>query len=93
MFRDEPAETRGVITESDEVEFVDVPSADPAAEVDPHWLELRGGSTLPSLYMPPAMAGRRPGWMRALATFLISIFLLATGLGVCLTYGSPLGMF
>jgi hypothetical protein len=82
-----------VISSQDEVDFADVPSADREAEVDPHWLELRGESLLPTVYMPPAMAGHHPPWMRGLATFLISIFLLATSLGVCLTYGSPVGLF
>jgi len=72
-----------------DVEFADVPGAGPAAVVDPHWLELRGDSLLPSLYMPPVMAGSHPRWMRAIATVLVSIFLLATALGLCLTYGPP----
>jgi hypothetical protein len=76
-----------------DTDFADVPGADPGAEIDPHWLRLRGESTLPSVYMPPAMPGSHPGWMRAMATFLVAIFLLATGLGICLTYGSPIGMF
>jgi hypothetical protein len=79
--------------ETDEVEFADVPGADPSAEVDPHWLTLRGESLLPTVYMPPAMPGSHPRWMRVMATFLISIFVLATSLGVCLTYGSPVGLF
>jgi len=76
-------------SQSADVAFADVPSADPAAEVDPNWLRLRGDSLLPSVYMPPPMAGRRPAWMRIVALVLISIFLLATALGVCLTYGPP----
>ena len=39
-------------------DFASIPAAGPEAEVDEHWLDLRGGSTLPSLYMPPSM----PGW-------------------------------
>jgi hypothetical protein len=70
-------------------EFADVPGADPAAAVDPHWLALRGDSLLPTLYMPPTMAGRRSPAMRMLATVLIAVFLLATVLGLCLTYGPP----
>ena len=69
--------------------FADVPSADPSAVVDPNWLRLRGDSLLPSVYMPPPMAGQRPTWMRGVALVLIGIFLLATALGVCLTYGPP----
>lgn len=69
--------------------FADVPQPDADARVDPHWLRLRGDSLLPTLYMPPTMSGRRPTWMRAIATVLIGIFLLATVLGLCLTYGPP----
>jgi hypothetical protein len=76
-------------TETSAPEFADVPGADPAAAVDPHWLQLRGDSLLPTLYMPPTMAGRRSPAMRVLATVLIAIFLLATVLGLCLTYGPP----
>jgi hypothetical protein len=35
------------------------------------------------------MAGRRSPAMRMLATVLIAVFLLATVLGLCLTYGPP----
>lgn len=73
--------------------YAEVPDVDPTAVVDPHWLELQGGSTLPSLYLPPAMVGHRPRWMRTLAAMLIWIFMLATALGVCLTYGAPGGTF
>jgi hypothetical protein len=68
---------------------VDIPPADPSAVVDPHWLELRSESPLPSLYMPPAMAGRHGSLMRIVATALIGVFTFATTLGVCLTYGPP----
>jgi hypothetical protein len=69
--------------------FMDVPQPDPSAEVDPFWLQLRGEATLPVLYMPPSMPGSHSRWMRMLATMLISIFMLATTLGICLTYGPP----
>ena len=69
--------------------FADVPQPAPDAVVDPNWLRLRGDSLLPSVYMPPAMVGSRPAWMRAMAVVLIGIFLLATVLGLCLTYGPP----
>jgi hypothetical protein len=75
------------------LEFTAVPTAAPEAVVDPHWLELRGDSLLPTLYMPPTMAGRRSPAMRLLATVLIAIFLLATMLGICLTYGPPNQIF
>ena len=74
-----------------DVGFADVPLADPDAMVDPNWLRLRGESLLPTLYMPPTMSGNRPAWMRAIAVVLIGIFLLATLLGLCLTYGPPSG--
>lgn len=74
---------------STDLAFADVPQPDADAVVDPHWLSLRGDSLLPSLYMPPTMVGQRPTWMRATAVVLIGIFLLATVLGLCLTYGPP----
>lgn len=74
-------------------DFGQVPSADPAAVVDPFWVQLRGDSLLPTLYMPPTMAGRRPPWMRGLASVLIAVFVLATALGICLTYGPPNHLF
>ena len=70
-------------------EVAEVPDVDPTAVVDPHWLELRGQIALPEIYMPPAMAGTRPRWMRLVSLVLVSIFGLATALGVCLTYGPP----
>jgi hypothetical protein len=73
----------------DDVDFAGVPEVDPAAEIDPHWLELRGDSLLPTLYMPPTMAGRHSSLMRLVASGLIGIFMLATTLGICLTYGPP----
>lgn len=65
------------------------PSGQPAAVVDPHWLDLQAGALLPALYMPPAMNGLRPVWLRAIAAVLIGVFLLATAMGICLTYGPP----
>jgi hypothetical protein len=69
--------------------FADVPDVDPEAVVDPFWLKLQGDSLLPTLYMPPIMAGRHSPAMRAMAVLLIAVFLLATVLGICLTYGPP----
>jgi hypothetical protein len=80
-------ETSGVLTGN--LDFADVPNVDPSAEVDPHWLELRGDSLLPSLYMPAPMAGRHSSLMRMVASALIGVFMLATTLGICLTYGPP----
>jgi hypothetical protein len=72
-----------------DVDFITVPAAGRDAVVDPFWLELRGDSLLPTLYMPPTMAGRRSGAMRVMASVLIGVFMLATTLGICLTYGPP----
>jgi hypothetical protein len=69
--------------------YDDVPDVPPDAPIDPHWLALREDGLLPALYMPPTMAGTRPIWMRAIAALFIGTFLLATGLGLCLTYGPP----
>jgi hypothetical protein len=44
---------------------------------------------LPQFYMPPTMAGRRSTAMRITASIVISVFMLATTLGICLTYGGP----
>jgi hypothetical protein len=74
-------------------DFAAVPDPGQDAVIDPHWLALRGGSTLPALYMPPAMGGRRSPVTRVLASFLIAVFMLATSMGVCLTYGAPGGLF
>jgi hypothetical protein len=69
--------------------FADVPNVEPDAVVDPFWLQLRGDSLLPTLYMPPAMPGRHSTAMRMMAVVLIAVFMLATALGICLTYGPP----
>jgi hypothetical protein len=74
-----------------ETAFGAVPQPGPDAVVDPNWLRLRSDTLLPALYMPPTMAGRQPAWMRAIAVVLIAVFLLATFLGLCLTYGPPSG--
>lgn len=86
-----PAHTQGMTSVAAETAFADVPEPDPDAVVDPNWLRLRADSLLPAPYMPPAMAGRQPPWVRAISGVLIGIFLLATLLGLCLTYGSPSG--
>ena len=72
-------------------QLADVPDPDQTAVVDPHWLELRANGLLPDAYMPPTMAGSHPAWMRAIAACLISVFMFATALGLCLTYGPPTG--
>jgi len=67
--------------------YAAVPDVDEDAEVDPYWQELRNDSALPQIYMPPSMAGRYSRRTRFIAAALIGIFVLATALGVCLTYG------
>lgn len=81
----------GVRAEEPTLDYAAVPSAEHDAVVDPHWLDLRSGSTLPAVYLPPAMAGRRRLWTRIVAVALVAVFLGATAAGVCLTYGPPLG--
>lgn len=66
--------------------FADVPAAGRDAEPDPHWQQLQGDPLLPVAYMPPAMGGEHPAWMRLSVWMLISVFVTATSLGVCLTY-------
>jgi hypothetical protein len=68
-------------------EYAHVPNADRDAEVDPHWLELRGSSALPPTYMPPSMPGTHSRSVRVTAIVVTAVFLTATAAGVCLTYG------
>lgn len=76
-----------------DVEFAHVPSADPSAPIDQHWLELRGGSGLPAAYLPPSMPGRRSVSTRAIAAAIVAMFLAATAAGACMTYGpDPFGL-
>lgn len=56
-------------------------------EPDPHYLELLRTSKLPQAYLPAAMPGPQKPWVRAAAGVVIAVFLLATVLGICLTYG------
>lgn len=73
-----------------DIPFDQVGSAPEDAEPDPRYLDLRGKGTLPRTYMPPSMSGEQPRWIRVVAVGVIGIFLLATAVGVCLTYGPPL---
>ena len=68
-------------------EYDEVPDAADVPEVDPHWLELRGATTLPTSYLPPGMPGPQPRWRKAAAWGLIALLTTATAGGVCLTYG------
>ena len=61
----------GVRTEEPLLDYASVPAAERDAVVDPHWLDLRSGSTLPAVYLPPAMAGRRRLWTRIVAVALV----------------------
>jgi hypothetical protein len=65
----------------------------PDAEVDPHYLELLRSSKLPAAYLPPIMGGPQKPWIRVAALVIISVFVFATMLGVCLTYGPKVGVF
>ena len=74
-------------------EFQNVPAADPDAVVDPHWADLRSNSPLPPTYMPPAMSGAHSTKLRVIAIGLIVMFVGATAVGVCLTYGPQVWPF
>jgi hypothetical protein len=67
--------------------YAHIPAADNEAEIDPHWLTLRGPALLPPTYLPPSMSGSHSRTSKATASVLIAVFLLATTLGVCLTFG------
>lgn len=82
-----PAPEPAVGSAREEVAFGDVPAADASAVPDPRYLELRANSDLPATYMPPAMAGERPRWIRVVSLVLVATFLTATAAGICLTYG------
>lgn len=75
--------------ESD-VDFETVPAADESAVPDPQFIAMRSATNLPQTYMPPAMAGNRPPWIRAVALVLVGIFVTAAAAGICLTYGPGL---
>ena len=83
----------GCLTSDWAFPYASVPDPDLDACVDPHWLALRADSPLPPCYLPPAMAGRRDGWLRVMALVLIAVFVVATAAGVCLTYGPPQHLF
>ena len=73
-------------------EYALVPDGRDAGEVDPHWQALvqqsgRGGSTLPSSYLPPSMPGQVHGWRRVAVWVLVVMLTSAAAGGVCLTYG------
>ena len=73
-----------------DVDFAQIPTADDTAVPDPQFTAMRSGSNLPQTYLPPAMAGSRPPWIRVVALVLVGVFVAATAAGVCLTYGPPL---
>jgi len=68
-------------------EYDEVPDAGEVAGLDPHWQELLRPGSLPTAYLPPAMAGRQTGWRRTAAWVLIGALVTVTAGGVCLTYG------
>ena len=63
----------------------DAPLPDDAVPIGIHLARL--GSSLPSWYMPPAVArgGRR--WKTPFVVAIVSAFLLIDALGLCNTYG------
>lgn len=73
-----------------DVDFSLVPSAGRDAVVDSHWVDLRGPTTMPVFYLPPAMPDRHSRPSKVLALVLIAVFLLATAVGACLTFGPKL---
>ena len=75
--------------------YDEIPDVEADAVVDPHYLELRGSSPLPLVYMPPAMAGahEHAPWLRGIALILVAVFVAATAAGICLTYGPPSHLF
>lgn len=62
------------------------PAVPADAVADPFWRDLHGAPLLPSAYMPAVMPGRRPLAVRVVALALVAVFLLAAGLGTCLTW-------
>ncbi|MCU1693814.1 MAG: hypothetical protein JWM64_2905 [Frankiales bacterium] len=72
---------------SDRPEYATVPDGRDVAEVDPHWAELATPGTLPTSYLPPAVAGQQHGWRKVAAWVLIVLMTSAATGGVCLTYG------
>ncbi|MDT7543937.1 MAG: hypothetical protein QOE99_47 [Actinomycetota bacterium] len=69
--------------------YEQVPDVEADSVPDPHWLTLRYGSGLPEAYMAPTMGGKQPARLRLVAGLMLSIFLMATIQGICLTYGLP----
>lgn len=68
-------------------DYATVPDVPADAVIDPHWQELRTETPLPSIYLPSAMGGEHAGWVRISVWLVVAIFLTATTLGICLTYG------
>ena len=66
---------------------MDEPAIAADAVPDEHYLDLLRTSKLPQAYLPAAMPGPQKPWVRASASVVIGVFLLATVLGICLTYG------
>jgi hypothetical protein len=67
-------------------EYEDVPDGS-GLEVDPHWLALQRGTSLPTSYLPSIVPGEHAPWRRVAALILIALLVAATAGGVCLTYG------
>ncbi len=68
-------------------EYAAVPDGRDAVEVDPHFAALGRSSSLPTSYLPAAVAGQQHGWRKVAAWVLIVLMTSAATGGVCLTYG------
>lgn len=70
-------------------EYEDVPAVLRDAELDPNWQQYAPHrlDQVPTSYLPAAMHGEQPGWRKAAAVVLITMFVTATTGGICLTYG------
>lgn len=75
------------LLDADEVFDSELVLDDEEPQVDPHYLELLRSSKLPQAYLPATMAGPQKSWIRVASLVLITVFLLATTYGICLTYG------
>ena len=68
-------------------DYATVPDVPADAVIDPHWQDLRTETPLPAIYLPSAMGGAHKGWVRWSVWVMVFVFLTATSLGICLTYG------
>jgi hypothetical protein len=64
------------------------PDLVPADAVPDPFVRHRG--VLPAIYLPDAAPGPHKRWMAWVAWLLVSVFITATLLGICLTDGIPI---